>query len=125
MMDIAEYLKARLTDVLKPELLNRFSKIIVFKNLEMSELPQIVQINVNELVAAVKAQGVTLSFSPEAIAKIAKLGYDPAYGARPLRRAIDEYVRAPLSEALLAKKIVRGARVTCVVKDDRFDFENS
>jgi ATP-dependent Clp protease ATP-binding subunit ClpC len=124
MTEIADYLKARLVDVLKPELLNRFSKIIVFKNLEMSELPQIVQINLGELVAAVKAQGITLSFSAEAITKIAKLGYDPAYGARPLRRAIDEYIRAPLSEALLAKKIAKGARVTCTVKDDKFDFAN-
>ena len=124
MAEIADYLKARLVDVLKPELLNRFSKIIVFKNLEMSELPQIVQINLSELVAAVKAQGITLSFSPEAITKIAKLGYDPAYGARPLRRAIDEYIRAPLSEALLAKKIAKGARVTCTAKDDKFDFAN-
>jgi len=124
MTDIAEYLKARLVDVLKPELLNRFSKIIVFKNLEMSELPKIAEINVNELAAAVKAQGITLSFSPEAITKIAKLGYDPAYGARPLRRTIDEYLRAPLSEALLAKKIVKGARVTCTIKDDKFDFAN-
>jgi len=41
-----------------------------------------------------------------------------------LRRAIDEYIRAPLSEALLAKKIAKGARVMCVVKDDEFDFVN-
>ncbi len=122
MADVAEYLKARLVDVLKPELLNRFSKIIVFKNLEMSELPQIAQINVNELVTALRAQGVVLSFSTEAITRIAKLGYDPQYGARPLRRAIDEYIRAPLSEALLAKKIVKGSKIQCVVKDGAFDF---
>jgi ATP-dependent Clp protease ATP-binding subunit ClpC len=122
MADIADYLRARLVDVLKPELLNRFSKIIVFKNLTPAELPAIVQINVAELVAALKEQGITLSFSSEAIAKIAKIGYDPAFGARPLRRAIDENIRAPLSETLLAKKIVKGARVTCVVKDDAFDF---
>lgn len=125
MAQIADYLKARLTDVLKPELLNRFSRIIVFKNLEVGELPKIVQINVDELVAAVREQGIALSFSPDAIIKIAKLGYDPQYGARPLRRAIDEYVRAPLSEALLSKKIPRGAKITCVVKDDAFDFEDA
>jgi ATP-dependent Clp protease ATP-binding subunit ClpC len=125
MTDIAEYLKARLVDVLKPELLNRFSKIIVFKNLDPRELPKIAEINTGEVVAAAKSQGITLSFSPEAIARIAKLGYDPAYGARPLRRTIDEQVRAPLSEAMLAKKIVKGARVMCVVKNDAFGFENS
>ena len=90
----------------------------------MSELPQIVQINLNELVDAVKAQGITLSFSPDTITKISKLGYDPQYGARPLRRAIDEYIRAPLSEALLSKKIAKGAKIQCVVKDDKFDFVN-
>jgi ATP-dependent Clp protease ATP-binding subunit ClpC len=124
MAQIADYLKARLVDVLKPELLNRFSKIIIFKNLEVGELPQIVQINVNELVAAVKAQGITLTFSPEAITRIAKIGYDPQFGARPLRRAIDEYIRAPLSEALLAKKIAKGDSVVCTVKDDAFMFED-
>lgn len=122
MTDIADYLKARLVDVLKPELLNRFSKIIVFKNLEINELPQIVAINLGDLIAAARAQGITLSFSPEAIAQIAKLGYDPAFGARPLRRVIDEHIRAPLSEALLAKKITKGARITCTCKDDTFDF---
>jgi ATP-dependent Clp protease ATP-binding subunit ClpC len=122
MAEIADYLKARLADVLKPELLNRFSKIIVFRNLELAQLPQIVQINLNELTTTLHAQGIMLSFSPEAVAKIAKLGYDPAFGARPLRRAIDEYVRAPLSEALLAKKIAKGAKIQCVCKDDKFDF---
>jgi ATP-dependent Clp protease ATP-binding subunit ClpC len=125
MTNIAEYLKARLVDILKPELLNRFSKIIVFKNLEVGELPKIVQINVDELIAAVKSQGITLTFAPEAISRISKLGYDPAFGARPLRRVIDEYIRAPLSEAMLAKKITKGARVTCIVKDDAFEFVNS
>lgn len=124
MADIAEYLKARLADVLKPELLNRFSKIIVFKNLTTTELPKIAEINLNELVAVVKEQGIELSFSPEAVAKVAKLGYDPMFGARPLRRVIDEQIRAPLSEALLAKKIQRGGKVMCVPKDEGFDFVN-
>lgn len=122
MLEIADYLKARLTDVLKPELINRFSRIIVFRNLELSQLPQIVAINLNELTAALHAQGIMLSFSPDAVTKIAKLGYDPQFGARPLRRAIDEYIRAPLSEALLSKKIAKGAKVTCVPKDEGFDF---
>ena len=63
-----------------------------------------------------------LDSTPDAVAKIAKLGYDPQFGARPLRRVIDEYIRAPLSEALLSKKIVKGVKIQCVVKDDKFDF---
>jgi ATP-dependent Clp protease ATP-binding subunit ClpC len=120
--DVEEYLKAKLTDVFKPELLNRFSKIIVFRDLAPQDLAKIVAINLRELVDAVKAQGITLSFSDEAIARIAKLGYDPQFGARPLRRAIDEHIRAPLSEALLAKRVAKGARVMCTIKDERFDF---
>jgi ATP-dependent Clp protease ATP-binding subunit ClpC len=122
MDNIAEYLKSRLVDVFKPELLNRFSKIIIFKSLEPKDLPPIVELNLADLVAAVKAQGIALSFSPEAIAKIAKLGYDPAYGARPLRRVIDEHVRAPLSEAMLSKKVQKGAHITCIYQNDVFDF---
>jgi ATP-dependent Clp protease ATP-binding subunit ClpC len=122
MDQIGGYLKARLSDVFKPELLNRFSKIIIFKNLEPHDLPKIVELNLQQMVEAVTEHGITLSFSPEAIAQIAKIGYDPALGARPLRSAIDEHIRAPLSEAILSKKIKKGGRVTCVYKDDKFDF---
>jgi ATP-dependent Clp protease ATP-binding subunit ClpC len=124
MADIAEYLKAKLVDAFKPELLNRFSKIIVFKDLAPKDLPQIAAINLAELADAVKAQGITLEFSPEAVARVAKLGYDPAFGARPLRRVIDEQVRAPLSEALLAKNIARGGNLVCTVENDKFIFKD-
>jgi ATP-dependent Clp protease ATP-binding subunit ClpA len=122
MADIAEYVKTRLVDVFKPELLNRFSKIIVFKNLEPEDLATIVAFNLREVAEMVQAQGIFLEFDPDAITKIAKMGYDPAFGARPLRRVIDEQIRAPLSEAILSKKIVKGARVKFIVKDEGFDF---
>jgi ATP-dependent Clp protease ATP-binding subunit ClpC len=122
--DISEYVKARLIDIFKPELLNRFSKIIVFKNLEPADLTKIVAFNVRDLAAMVKQQGIYLDFSPEALNEIAKLGYDPAFGARPLRRVIDEKVRAPLSEAILAKKVVKGSKVKLVFANDKFDFVN-
>ncbi len=125
MSDIAEYLKKRLVDVFKPELLNRFSKIIIFKNLEPAQLAKIVEINLKELAATVKDQGIAMVFDPEAIAQIAKLGYDPAFGARPLRRVIDEKLRSPLSRALLEKKIVRGSSVRLIYKDGAFDFVNA
>jgi ATP-dependent Clp protease ATP-binding subunit ClpA len=120
--DISEYVKARLIDIFKPELLNRFSKIIVFKNLEPADLTKIVAFNVRDLAAMVKQQGIYLDFAPEALNEIAKLGYDPAFGARPLRRVIDEKVRAPLSEAILAKKVVKGSKVKLVFANDKFDF---
>lgn len=122
MTDIAEYLKRRLVDVFKAELLNRFSKIIIFKNLEPAELIKIVRLNLNELSESVKDRGMILEFDDEAVKKIVQLGYDPAFGARPLRRVIDEKLRAPLSEAILTKRLIRGGKVKLVLKGEDFDF---
>jgi ATP-dependent Clp protease ATP-binding subunit ClpB len=124
MDDIAEYVKARLTDVFKPELLNRFSRTIVFKNLMPDDLSKIVALNLQELVGIMKERGIYLTFTPEALREIAKLGYDPAFGARPLRRVIDAKVRAPLSEAILGKKVAKGNRVKLIYENDKFDFVN-
>ncbi len=124
MTDISEYLKQRLIDVFKPELLNRFSKIIIFKNLEPKDLSSIVQFNLRDVADSVKAQGIFLDFDPAVIAAIAKLGYDPAFGARPLRRVIEDKVRAPLAEAILAKKVIRGGKTKLVLSaaGDSFEF---
>ncbi len=118
MADIAEYLKKRLVDVFKPELLNRFSKIVIFKDLGPNELGKIVEINLKELAGTLKDQGITLEFDPAAVAQLVKLGYDPAFGARPLRRVIDEKLRAPLSRAILSKKVGKGSRVKLVLVGD-------
>ena len=123
MTDISEYLKTRLVDVFKPELINRFSKIIIFKNLGPEQLQSIALLNLNELAAAVKEQGIFLDFDPEAVHQVAKMGYDPQFGARPLRRVIEEKIKAPLAEELLAKKIGKGAKVKLVYKEEKFQFE--
>jgi ATP-dependent Clp protease ATP-binding subunit ClpC len=124
MADIAEYLKKRLVDVFKPELLNRFSKIIIFKNLVPDELGKIVEVNLQEFASMVKDQGIYIDFDPEVVREFVKLGYDPAFGARPLRRVIDEKLRAPLSEAILSKKIGKGSRVKLVLNNGTFEFVN-
>ncbi len=108
----------------KPELLNRFSKVIIFRNLEPDQLAAIVRINLNELADAVKDQGIFIAFDPGAVSRLAHLGYDPAFGARPLRRVIDEKIREPLSRAILSKKVEKGARIRLVAQDDAFDFVN-
>ncbi len=123
MPQIADYLKTKLTDIFKPELLNRFSKIIVFRNLGPDELGKIVSLNLNELAETVKAQNIYLEFDPEAVKLLTKLGYEPAFGARPLRRVIEEKIRAPLAEAILAKKVEKGKKLKLVAKGaDGFDF---
>jgi ATP-dependent Clp protease ATP-binding subunit ClpC len=122
MTDITEYLKKKLVDVFKPELLNRFSRIVVFKNLEPADLEKIVILNLKELSSAVSAQGIKIEFDPAAIKQLVKLGYDPAYGARPLRRVIDEKIRAPLAQEILRRKITRGGGVKLILSGEDFEF---
>jgi len=124
MSDIEEYLKRRLVDVFKPELLNRFSRVIVFKNLQPADLRAIAEFNLREVAERVKEQGIFLEFDPSAVAQIATLGYDPAFGARPLRRAIDERVRGPLAEALLRRTVRKGDAVSLVFADGKFGFQS-
>ncbi len=125
MSQIAEYLKARLTDVFKPELLNRFSKIIVFRDLTPPEVEKIALLNLKDLAKALEDQGIYLDVDPSATKQVAKLGYNPAFGARPLRRVIDDQIRAPLAETLLRKGIVRGQKVRLVFSGENFQFQKA
>lgn len=122
MTQIADYLKSRLTDVFKPELLNRFSSVVVFRNLEPRELSEVAEINLKDLASVAAEQGITLAFDSSAVREVARLGYDPAFGARPLRRAIEEHLRAPLASKILAKEIKKGDRVMIALENGLFQF---
>lgn len=122
MAQIAEYLKRKLTDVFKPELLNRFSRIVVFKNLVPADLEKIVVLNLADIAKSLKDRGIDMSIDAPVIPYFAKLGYDPAFGARPLRRVIDEKLRAPLAKNILEKKVAKGSRVKLVLRDNDLDF---
>lgn len=122
MEQIADYLKKKLVDFFKPELLNRFSRIVVFKNLEPKDLEAIATINLKDFADSMSEQGITISFDDSATKQVARLGYDPAYGARPLRRAIDDRIRAPLAEKILKKEVVRGSSVVVSFDGNVFIF---
>ncbi len=123
MAQIAEYLKRKLTDAFKPELLNRFSRIIVFRDLAPEHVRRIAELNLKSLADALfEEQGIRLEFGEEVVRLVAKQGYDPAYGARPLRRAIDEKVRAPLAGLLLAGRVKRGERVSVTLAGEALEF---
>ncbi|GEM_PF-232912 len=122
MTDVADYLKKRLVDVFKPELLNRFSKVVVFKDLSPADVEHIARYNLNDLSNNLGEQGIKLGFDESAIKQIAKLGYEPAFGARPLRRAIEEQLRAPLAEKILAREITRGSRLQVSFENEAFQF---
>lgn len=122
MQQIGEYLKQRLVDVFKPELLNRFSKTVIFQELKPDEVRRVAEINLKSLARTVENQGISLTFDRSAIEQISKLGYDPAFGARPLRRVIEERVRAILAQYILERKIKKGDTVKLVYRDEKFDF---
>ncbi len=123
MSQIAEYLKRKLTDAFKPELLNRFSRIIVFKDLAPEHVRRIAALNLKSLSDALfEEQGIRLEFGEEVTRLVAKQGYDPAYGARPLRRVIDEKVRAPLAGLLLSGRVKRGERVLVTLAGEALEF---
>lgn len=119
---VSDYLKKKLTDVFKPELLNRFSRIVVFRDLDMEHVVQVAAVQLKEFAAALEEQGMKLVYGEDVVAKIAKLGYDPAFGARPLRRVIDEHLRAPLAKHILEKGLARGAEIHVAVQGADLTF---
>ena len=125
MKEISEGLKKKLTEVFRPELLNRFSSIIVFRNLSQEHIKAIAAIQLKDLAATAAEQGINLSFDESAVAKVAELGYDPVFGARPLRNVISEKLRSALAEKILKEEIVKGSSAKAVFQDNQFQFIKS
>ena len=104
----------------KPEFLNRIDEIIVFKRLTEDDIKKIAGLMLNNLKQRLQANGMDADFTDEAIAEIAKEGYDPVYGARPLRRAIQSRIEDMLSEKIIDGEIHPGDTVTVDAKDGAF-----
>jgi ATP-dependent Clp protease ATP-binding subunit ClpC len=122
-----EELKDELMDMLRqsfrPELLNRIDEIIVFRSLDRDQLGQITRLLLARVARRMHAQGVELEVSDAAVQYLANAGFDPQYGARPLRRAIQRLLEDELSERLLAGEIERGQRVRVDLHDGRLNAE--
>jgi ATP-dependent Clp protease ATP-binding subunit ClpC len=126
MAEIGDTLKKKLTEYFRPELINRFSGIIVFKNLSAEDIIEIAGILLNDLSEDLKAsQGIELVFSGEVVKKIAEWGYDPTFGARPLRGVISENVRSRLAEKILRQEISRGDIIEVILKDNVINFQKT
>lgn len=124
--DIASELKRKLTDCFAPELINRFSDIIVFRELLPAEIASVARIFVGDLATLIQAEhGIMLAADDAAIQRISELGYDPVFGARPLRKVISREFRERLSEMLLSRTIGRGDTIAITYVDDRFVFSRS
>jgi ATP-dependent Clp protease ATP-binding subunit ClpB len=108
-------MKLAVTEELKrffrPEFLNRVDETIVFHSLSEADLERIVDIQLFTLKARLEERKITLDLTPAARAHIVRVGYDPTFGARPLKRAIQKELETPLARKLLAGEIKDGMKV--------------
>ena len=100
-----------LKDTFRPEFLNRVDEIIIFSPLTLEEVKQIVDLQLREVAERMGEQGLTVELTDAAREWLARQGYDPAFGARPLKRALQKYVESPLSVQLLRGDFPAGAHV--------------
>jgi ATP-dependent Clp protease ATP-binding subunit ClpB len=108
----------------RPEFLNRVDEIILFHRLKRDQMGTIVDIQMVRLQKLLDERKVTIELSPEARNWLAEKGYDPAFGARPLKRVIQKNVQDPLAEKLLAGEIKDGDKVRIGVKGEALAFES-
>jgi ATP-dependent Clp protease ATP-binding subunit ClpC len=119
---LREQLMRRLRESFRPEFLNRIDEIIIFQQLDRTELRQITELLLDETTRRLHAQDVTLHFTPAAVDWIADHGFQPEFGARPMRRTIQREVDNQLSRMLLDGHISAGQEVTVDVQDDHLTF---
>ena len=107
----------------RPEFLNRLDEVILFHRLGADHMAPIVEIQVQRVQKLLKDRKITLALSEQAKAWLGRVGYDPVYGARPLKRAIQRYVQDPLADMLLRSEIPDGATVTVEEGDGALKFK--
>ena len=118
-----EKVMAVLRSRFKPEFLNRIDETIFFKALTLQDLSQIVDIQMDYLRRLLKDQELELEVTPDAKEFLATRGYNPVYGARPLKRVIRQLVENPLSKMILSQNFLSGDKVKIDVADDEIKFE--
>ncbi|TWT02718.1 ATP-dependent Clp protease ATP-binding subunit [Planococcus sp. CPCC 101016] len=118
--DMKGKMLAELKKAFRPEFLNRVDDMIVFHSLEKENLREIVNLMTKQLVDRLQEQDIDLELTEAALEKVAKEGYDPEYGARPLRRSLQKHVEDRLSEELLKGTALSGQRIVFDVEDDEF-----
>jgi ATP-dependent Clp protease ATP-binding subunit ClpB len=118
---VMDALRARML----PEFLNRIDEIILFHPLTAADLRQIVKLQITKLKQQLKEKNIDLTVTEAAIDAIAEEGFDPTYGARPLKRVIQQKIQNPLAVEILRQQFTEGARVTVDYIDGEFTFERT
>ena len=110
--DDYDSMKEKITEAAKkhfrPEFINRFDELIVFRMLNRPDLEKIVELEAQKLIRRLADKEISLTLSPEVISMLVDKGYDPQYGARPMRRAIERLLEDPIAEAILRGELVAG-----------------
>ncbi len=116
--------KEMLRKTFRPEFLNRVDDMITFKPLTKEEISKVVELQMNRVKKTLEPQGFNLCWTPAAITFLAEKGYDPEYGARPVKRAIQDYVLNDLSKKLLNEEISREKPITIDRVGEELTFRN-
>ncbi|MDR6714411.1 ATP-dependent Clp protease ATP-binding subunit ClpB [Pseudomonas hunanensis] len=106
----------------RPEFINRIDEVVVFEPLGREQIAGITEIQLGRLRSRLAERELSLSLSPEAIDKLIAVGYDPVYGARPLKRAIQRWIENPLAQLILSGEFLPGAAITATVEGDEIVF---
>ena len=120
-----EQVMKEVKDIFRPEFINRVDELIVFHALEQSDIDKIAYLMLSQVADRLKKRGMHLSFDDEVVSLLSKEGYDPQYGARPLRRVIQRTVEDALSEEIIAGSLALGDDVRLFVKDGKIAFEKA
>ena len=120
--DLKEKVMAKVKETFRPEFLNRLDDTIVFHELSEAQLRQIVEMMVKDLQKRLAERKLTLEITEKAKSWLAKVGFDPIYGARPLRRAVERYVENPMSSKILAGEFEDGDTIIVDLVDENLTF---
>ena len=121
-----ERMKAAVMEVVgthfRPEFINRIDETVVFHPLDQSEIRQIADIQLNNLRKRLAARELGLQITEAALDLIAEAGFDPVYGARPLKRAVQQQIENPLAQQILGGRFLPGDTIFVDVADDKLTF---
>ena len=121
--ELKELLMQQLKGVFRPEFLNRIDDVIMFHALKKEHVQQIADLMLDEVKRLVAAQGLHLEISQEVRNRLAQEGFDPQFGARPLRREIQQRLENKLSTVLLTGQYAKGSTIRAILKGDEVAFE--
>jgi ATP-dependent Clp protease ATP-binding subunit ClpB len=108
----------------RPEFLNRVDETIIFHGLQKSQLREIVKIQVQRLESRLTEQKLSLKLSDKALDFLAEIGYDPIYGARPLKRSIQRYLETAIAKSILRGEYKQGDTIFVDVDNERLSFKH-